>query len=141
MQTLFEKYQPRTFDDVVGQDATLDRVRLLLSHCWGGRAWWISGASCSGKTTIARIIAGRGADDLYVTEYDSAEMITVTEVKRIERNMFHLASGRGGRAFTVNEAHGLRRAIIGRPPGLLERIRSHSQSVCRWFRMTLRIGS
>lgn len=125
MLTLFEKYRPKSFDDVVGQDAAMDRVRLLLSRSWGGRAWWISGASGTGKTTIARIIAGRGADELYVTEYDSAEMITVTEIKRIERSMFHLASGRGGRAFIVNEAHGLRRAIIGRLLGLLERIPNH----------------
>ena len=133
MQTLFEKYRPRSFDDVLGQDAAIHRVKLLLSRCWGGRAWWISGASGTGKTTIARIIANHGADDLYVTEYDSADMITASEVGRIERSMCHLAPGKGGRAYIFNEAHGLRRPTIRRFLGLLERIPNH---VCFVFTTT-----
>jgi len=102
MQTLFEKYRPTSFDNVLGQDGAIRRVRLLLNRCWGGRAWWISGASGTGKTTIARIIASHGADDLYITEYDSANTITSSEFNRIERSMCHLAPGRGGRAYILN---------------------------------------
>ena len=83
MQTLFEKYRPSNFDEVLGQDRAVKKVKTLLSRSWGGRAWWICGASGTGKTTIGRIIAGCGADDFYVTEYDSADAITVAEVDRL----------------------------------------------------------
>jgi DNA polymerase-3 subunit gamma/tau len=133
MQTLFEKYRPMSFDEVLGQDAAIHRVKRVLGRGWGGRAWWISGASGTGKTTIARIIASDGADDLYVTEYDSGDMITGSEVGGIERSMCHLACGKGGRAFILNEAHGLKRPIIRRFLGLLERIANH---VCFVFTTT-----
>jgi DNA polymerase-3 subunit gamma/tau len=130
---LFEKYRPRALDEVLGQEKAIKKVRLLLDRGWGGRAWWISGASGTGKTTIARIIANHGADDLYVSEYDSADAINAAEIERIERDMHYLAPGKGGRAYIVNEAHGLRKPIIRRLLGLLERIPNH---VCFLFTTT-----
>jgi len=105
----------------------------LLDRGWGGRAWWISGASGTGKTTIARIIAHYGADDFYITEYDSADAMTTSEVDRLEQDMCYLAPGKGGRAYIINEAHGLRKAIIRRLLGILERIPDH---VCIIFTTT-----
>ena len=131
--TLFEKYRPTTFEQVLGQDKAIKKVKLLLDRGWGGRAWWISGASGTGKTTIARIIAHYGADDFYVTEYDSADAMTASEVDRLEQDMCYLAPGKGGRAYIINEAHGLRKAIIRRLLGILERIPDH---VCIIFTTT-----
>lgn len=131
--TLFEKYRPTTFDDVLGQDKAVKKVKLLLSRGWGGRAWWISGASGTGKTTIAKIIAAQGSDEYYVQEFDSADQLSVSEIDKIEHDMHYLAPGKGGRAYIVNEAHGLRKAIIRRLLGLLERIPGH---VCIVFTTT-----
>jgi len=133
MKTLYEKYRPSNFDDVLGQDKAIRKVKLLLERGWGARSWWLSGASGTGKTTIARIIAAQGADDFYITEYDSADAMSVSEIDRIERDMRFLAPGKGGRAFIINEAHGLRKAIIRRLLGLLERIPKH---VCIIFTTT-----
>jgi DNA polymerase-3 subunit gamma/tau len=131
--TLFEKYRPMTLNQVLGQDKAVNIVRFLLDRGWGGRAWWISGASGIGKTTIARIIASQGADDLYITEYDSADALSASELNRLEQNMCYLAPGKGGRAYILNEAHGLRKPIIRRLLGLLERIPRH---VCIIFTTT-----
>ena len=131
--TLFEKYRPASFDEVLGQDKAINKVKLLLDRGWGGRAWWISGASGTGKTTIARIIAAQGADDLYINEFDSADQLSVSEVDRMEQDMSYRAFGKGGKAFIINEAHGLRKAIIRRLLGLLERIPNH---VCIIFTTT-----
>jgi len=132
MKTLFEKYRPKTFDEVLGQDKVVKKVKLLLSRSWGGRAWWIAGASGTGKTTIARIIAQHGADPFYITEYDSADAMNVSEIDRLEQDMCYLAP-KGGRAYIINEAHGLRKPIIRRLLGLLERIPRH---VCIVFTTT-----
>jgi len=131
--TLFEKYRPTSFDEVLGQDKAIKKVKLLLDRGWGGRAWWVSGASGTGKTTIARIIAAQGADDLYINEFDSADQLSVSEIDRIEQDMSYRAFGKGGKAFVINEAHGLRKAIIRRLLGLLERIPNH---VCIIFTTT-----
>ncbi|MFC1634886.1 hypothetical protein ACFL5Z_08590 [Planctomycetota bacterium] len=131
--TLFEKYRPRKFDEVLGQDKAIQKVKLLLERGWGGRSWWISGASGTGKTTIAKIIASQGADDFYIAEYDSADAMSVSELDRLEQDMCYLAPGKGGRAYIINEAHGLRKPIIRRLLGLLERIPNH---VCFIFTTT-----
>lgn len=132
-KTLYEKYRPKLFDEVLGQDKAIKKVELLLSRSWGGRAWWICGASGTGKTTIAKIIASQGADDFYITEYDSADAMSVSEFDRLEQDMYYLAPGKGGRAYIINEAHGLRKPIIRRLLGLLERIPNH---VCIIFTTT-----
>jgi DNA polymerase III gamma/tau subunit len=136
METLFDKYRPSNFDEVLGQDKGIKQAKILLSRSWGGRAWWISGASGTGKTTIARIIAAQGADEFYVQEFDSADQLSVSEIDKIERDMHYFATGKGGKAYIVNEAHGLRKAIIRRLLGLLERIPNH---VCIIF-TTTKIG-
>lgn len=131
--TLFEKYRPTSFAEVLGQNKAIEKVRLFLDRGWGGRAWWICGASGTGKTTIARIIARCGSDDFYITEYDSADAMSVSEIDRMEQDMSYLAPGKGGRAYIINEAHGLRKPIIRRLLGLLERIPRH---VCIVFTTT-----
>jgi len=47
--------------------------------------------------------------------------------------MHYFAPGKGGRAYIINESHGLRKAIIRRLLGLLERIPGH---VCIVFTTT-----
>ena len=122
---LYEKYRPQALDDVVGQDKAMDQVRRLVHRGTGGRAFWISGASGTGKTTIARIIAAESADDFYVQEYDSADNVTTAVLDDIDRSMQLYGGGKGGRVYIVNEAHGLRKPVIRRLLGLLERLPSH----------------
>src|SRR5271157_5237319 len=103
METLFEKYRPKTFDEVLGQDKAVRTIKTLLARSWGGRAWWVSGSSGVGKSTIARIIARQGADDFYIQEFDSADQLSVSEIDRIENDMSYFAPGKGGRAYIISE--------------------------------------
>lgn len=130
---LYEKYRPQTFDQVVGQTKAVKIIKRLIQNSVGGRCFWISGASGTGKTTLARIIAASIADDLYVQEFDSADQFSVSAIDKVERDMHYFAPGKGGRAFIINESHGLRKASIRRLLGLLERIPDH---ICIVFTTT-----
>jgi len=87
----------------------------------GGRALWISGASGTGKTTIARIIADSIADNLYIREFDCADQLTVPVLDKLEADLCYKGFN-SGKAIIINEAHGLRKATIRRLLGLLERL-------------------
>jgi len=123
--TLFETHRPKDLAGVLGQPKAVKTVNRLLERGIGGRALWISGASGTGKTTLARIIADHIADSLYVNEYDSADQLSVSELDKIESDMSYFAFGKGGKAFIINEAHGLRKQTIRRLLGILERIPKH----------------
>ena len=125
MNQLYEKYRPTNFDDIIGQPRAVKTIQRLLQNGAGGRCFWISGASGIGKTTIARIVASSIADDLYIQEFDSADQLSVSALDKIESDMSLYAFGKGGKAFIVNEAHGLRKQTIRRLLGLLERLPDH----------------
>lgn len=55
---LHERYRPTTFDDFIGQDKALARVRAILGlPSFTGGAFLLHGPSASGKTSLARVIA------------------------------------------------------------------------------------
>lgn len=124
--TLYERERPACLDEIVGQQEAVEIIRRLTDKHWGGRAWWISGASGTGKTTLGRIIGCMGADDFFVEEFDSpAQLQTAAAKEDVERAMNLTAWGKGGRAFLINEAHGLCKPEIRWLLGLLERIPNH----------------
>jgi replication-associated recombination protein RarA len=84
------------------------RLRALSQRGLGGRAYWLSGQSGTGKTTIARLIGAALAEPWNVTEYDAAEL-TADELRSIERDLTYRGIGdKPGKVWIVNEAHGLR---------------------------------
>jgi DNA polymerase-3 subunit gamma/tau len=122
---LADRYRPATWADVVGQDKIVTRLRTLAKRGLAGRAYWISGQSGTGKTTIARLIAQEVADAFMVTEVDAAAL-TVSELQELERQMQVCGWGeKTGRAYLVNEAHALRKPVIRQLLVMLERIPKH----------------
>lgn len=122
---LTEQYRPRTWADVVGQDKVVQRIQALAPRGLAGRAYWLSGQSGTGKTTIARLIAAEVADEFSVQEVDAAAL-SVADLLALEREMNVRGWGeKGGRAYIVNEAHALRKPVIRQLLVLLERIPAH----------------
>ena len=126
---LTEQYRPRTWTEVVGQDKAIRHVRTIGKRGFGGRAFWFSGASGTGKTTLARILAAEVADCHNVQELDASDL-TPSRLKELESGMACLGldfegKGRNGRAYIVNEAHGLRSDAIRQLLVLLERLPGH----------------
>ena len=122
---LHEQYRPQNWSDVVGQDKVIARIEALRKRGLAGRAYWISGQSGTGKTTIARLIAAEVADEMNIEEMDAGDL-TADRLREIDRTQWSRCLGqRGGRAFIVNEAHGLRAAIVRRLLCMFEPIPPH----------------
>ena len=123
---LYERFRPRAWGDVVGQDKVVERLKQLGARSGlAGRAYWLAGGSGTGKTTIARLIAAQVAEEMNVEEIDASEA-TPARLKDIERTSAVFAFGeKPGRAFLLNEAHGLSKSAVRQLLVLLERIPSH----------------
>jgi replication-associated recombination protein RarA len=90
--------------------AKIDRLR---SRGLGGRGYWISGQSGTGKTCLARLLAAEVADPWAVEEIDGAKC-TSAKVDEIERTLQYRPLTGGAYVWIVNEAHLLTPRVIGR---------------------------
>ncbi len=124
---LHEQFRPQRWEDVIGQDKVIEKIRTVARRGLSGRAYWISGPSGAGKTTIGRLIAAEVADDFCTEEIDATDL-TPAALRNLERSMRCRGfgdSGKTGRAYLVNEAHGLRKDTIRQLLVVLERLPAH----------------
>jgi replication-associated recombination protein RarA len=113
MVALHEQYRPRSFSEVVAQDKALATIERLRSRGGlSGRAFWISGQSGTGKTTIAKLIAAEVAEGYTTSEIDGGQ-VTAETLDHLERDCHQRPFGAGA-CLVVNEAHGLRAPMIRR---------------------------
>ena len=109
---LHEAYRPSSWSEVVGQDKALAKLARLRNRGLAGRAYWISGQSGTGKTTIARLVAAEVADEWATEELDGSKM-TTAKVDDFEGRLAYRPLGKG-LCVIVNEAHLLTPRVIGR---------------------------
>ena len=121
---LHEQYRPRAWHEVVGQDKVIAKLDALKARGLTGRAFWLAGVSGSGKTSIARLIAGEVADDFDTLEVDAGE-VSLSWLRETERSLASRGLTGRGRAVIVNEAHGLRKDSIRALLVMLERVPAH----------------
>lgn len=114
--SLFEKYRPQNWSDLIGQDAVVKRLGIIRQRFGGlgGKAYWLTGASGTGKSSAARLIANEVAQcDFGVMELDASDL-TADFLRDYDRRTVGRPLGGAGWAFIVNEAHLLSRAQIGK---------------------------
>ena len=121
---LYEQYRPKGWAEVVGQEKALAKLQTVGKRGLAGRAYWVSGQSGTGKTTIARLLAAEVAEDWCTEEIDATDL-SAARIRELERRMSLKGLGKGGQAFIVNEAHGLRKDAIRQLLVVLERLPAH----------------
>ena len=105
--TLITKYRPKKLKQVVGQPAAVRAIKGTLES-GKSRSYLFTGASGTGKTTLARIIASMVDAD--VVEVDAATRTGVDDVREIQQYARHRPIGKPNRVIIVDECHMLSRA-------------------------------
>jgi len=74
MPTLYSKYRPATFDEMVGNESAIASLQKAITKKNHSHAYMLSGPSGCGKTTVARIMAKNilGASDICINEINSS---------------------------------------------------------------------
>ena len=117
---LYQIYRPKSFGKVLGQDKAIEKIKKVLSRRWGGIAWWISGVSGTGKTTLAHIIANQSPKKPSISELDSANEVNARVIKFIQEQIHRVPLF--PMVYIINEAHSLRKPIIQSFLGILEKL-------------------
>lgn len=118
------KYRPQTFDAVLGNKAVVAAIRDALKN-GRSRSFLLVGPPGTGKTTLARLIAG----DSSYSEYDGALHTGVEDVRDIVRQarLRPLGSKSGGNTLIIDECHylsknawnALLKVVEEPPPGVV----------------------
>lgn len=118
---LHEKYRPTSLSEIVGNARVVAQCEQFMRAGIGGSAFWISGPSGTGKTTLAYAMMATLADRFYVDEVVGRDL-TPARIDELFRACHLTSLGKGGRGVIVNEAHGMSRACIEKLLDVLEKL-------------------
>lgn len=106
---LTDKYRPKSFGQVWGQDAVVKSLKKVLESKQPPHAYLFTGPKGCGKTTLARIVAKEvGVDVTNVVEVDAASNSGIDAMRELTDGLRYLAFGGGGKKMVIiDEAHGL----------------------------------
>lgn len=126
LKPIYERWRPVQLSEVVGQERAVACInRLIKTTGLAGRAFWLAGPSGTGKTTLARLIAAQVADEININEID-ATGLSAAAIQELEKTSHIYGMGeKSGRAYIVNEAHGLNKAAVRQLLTTLERLPAH----------------
>ena len=79
------KYRPQNFSEIIGNETTVDSLKVVLSRETGGvRSFLLTGPSGCGKTTVARIIAkDLNCSERDFNEFNSANVRGIDSIREI----------------------------------------------------------
>lgn len=104
MEELYKKYRPRTFEEMVGNTSAIKSMQKELEN--GSHVFLLTGASGTGKTTLARIVAGMvGATDMSIHELNSSNNRGIDSARDIMEEMQYTPITGESTVYILDECH------------------------------------
>ena len=123
---LSEDHRPKDWDSVIGQDKVTKFLETLEAKGkLNGRAYWITGPSGLGKTTIARILAAKIGDQWTIEEIDAGSCSKEVIEGIRNKGQYAPMTGCASNVLIINEAHGLNKIAIRGLLVALEQLTKH----------------
>jgi DNA polymerase-3 subunit gamma/tau len=112
-KTLYTKYRPQTFKDVLGQDHVTSVLKESIVRDTISHAYLFFGGRGTGKTSVARILAqeiGTSPDDLY--EIDAASNTSVDDIRTLNDAVHILPFHSKYKVYILDEVHMLSKSAF-----------------------------
>ncbi|MCK5027784.1 MAG: DNA polymerase III subunit gamma/tau [Candidatus Pacebacteria bacterium] len=104
--TLYRKYRPQNFKEIIGQDHIVDTLQSALKLGNFAHAYLFSGSRGIGKTSIARILAGElgtTANDMH--EIDAASNRGIDDIRELREAVRTLPFESKYKVYIIDEVH------------------------------------
>ena len=134
---LYEKFRPTCWDEVVGQSVAMKKIEVLRKRGLGGRVYFITGGSGTGKTTIARLIA-KELTLPYATYEMDAQRVSLADVREFDKMCRCKPLGCAYHVWIINEAHNMSGKVVSELQTVLES--PHVQRNSTWAFTTTNRG-
>ncbi len=102
------KHRPKSFDRIIGNEDTVEALESYLTKKDLNHSFLFTGPSGTGKTTLARIVAGElGCEGMDFTEMNSADFRGIDTIRNIRQQMVFPPMEGKNRGWLLDEAHKL----------------------------------
>ncbi len=111
--SLYRKYRPTVFDQVVGQEQVVEALKGALQNGAIAHAYLFYGTRGTGKTSVARIFAaalGTSSNDLY--EIDAASNNSVDQIRDLNESINTVPLQSRYKVYILDEVHMLSKAAF-----------------------------
>ncbi len=105
-QSLYRRYRPQSFKEVVGQEHITGTLESQVKDKTFAHAYLFAGSRGLGKTSIARIFARAiGADERDIREIDAASHNGVDHIRAISEEVYTIPFASPYKVYILDEAH------------------------------------
>ena len=124
--SLYRKYRPQAFTDVIGQDHIVKTLEGALREKNFGHAYLFIGSRGTGKTSVARILARElGASERDTYEIDAASHTGVENIRELREQALTMPFESPRKVYIVDEVHMLSKGAFNAFLKLLEEPPEH----------------
>ncbi|TSD06292.1 MAG: DNA polymerase III, subunit gamma and tau [Parcubacteria group bacterium Greene0714_7] len=124
--SLYRKYRPQVFKDVLGQDHVVKVLEGALKEKHPAHAYLFIGSRGTGKTSVARILARElGANERDIYEMDAASNTGVDNIRQLREEAFVMPFESPRKVYIIDEVHMLSKGAFNAFLKILEEPPSH----------------